>query len=233
MTRVNVTRVKICGLQSPEDALACVAAGADAIGMLVDVKISPRCISAARARTIVACLPPLVTGVMVMMPSSADEVAEAGRLVRPGAIQLHGEEPPELLRQIKSRLPWARLIKTVHVGAGGEIEKAKAYEGCADAILLDTLSPSYGGTGKTHDWATSAEIIKALDMPVLLAGGLSPSNVAEAVSKTGPFAVDASSGVENGNRRKDPQKVREFIARAKGVNTRDAMGTMDTMDAKT
>ena len=156
-----MTRVKICGIQSLEDALACVSAGADAIGMLVDVKISPRCISAAKAKTIVAGLPPFVTPVIVMMPSSAEEVAEAGRIVRPGAIQLHGEESPEMLRQIKSRLPWVRLIKTIHVGSGGEIEKAKAYEGCADAILLDTLSPSYGGTGKVHDWAMSAEIIKA------------------------------------------------------------------------
>ncbi len=203
-----MTRVKICGVQSLEDALACVSAGADAIGMLVDVKISPRCISAAKAKTIVAGLPPFVTPVIVMMPASVEDVAEAGRIVRPGAIQLHGEEPPEMLRQIKSRLPWARLIKTIHVGAGGEIEKAKAYEGCADAILLDTLSPSYGGTGKVHDWALSAEIIKALNMPVLLAGGLSPANVAEAVSKARPFAVDVSSGVENGHRRKDPQKVK-------------------------
>jgi phosphoribosylanthranilate isomerase len=217
MTRVILTRVKICGIQSLEDALACVAAGADAIGMLVDVKISPRCINAAKARTIVAGLPPFVTPVIVVMPSSAEEVAEAGRIIRPGAIQLHGEEPPEMLRQIRSRLPWARLIKTVHVGAGGEIEKARAYEGCADAILLDTLSPSHGGTGKTHDWATSAEIIKAVDLPVLLAGGLSPANVAEAVGRARPFAVDVSSGVENGHYKKDLKKVKEFITRAKGA----------------
>jgi phosphoribosylanthranilate isomerase len=191
--------------------------GADAIGMLVDVKISPRCITAAKAKTIVAGLPPFVTPVIVMMPSSADEVAEAGRLIKPGAIQLHGDESPEMLRQIKSRLPWARLIKTIHVGAGGEIEKAKTYEGCADAILLDTLSPARGGTGKAHDWAVSAGIIKAVDMPVLLAGGLSPANVAEAVDKAKPFAVDVSSGVENGHYRKDLNKVKEFIARAKGA----------------
>jgi phosphoribosylanthranilate isomerase len=210
-----MTRVKICGIQSLEDALACVASGADAIGMLVDVKISPRCITAAKAKTIVAGLPPFVTPVIVMMPSSAEEVAEAGRLIKPGAIQLHGDESPEMLRQIKSRLPWARLIKTIHVGTGGEIEKAKAYQGCADAILLDTLSPARGGTGKTHDWGVSAEIIKAVDMPVLLAGGLSPANVAEAVDKAKPFAVDVSSGVENGHYRKDLKKVKEFITRAK------------------
>lgn len=212
-----MTRVKICGIQSLEDALACVASGADAIGMLVDVKISPRCITAAKAKTIVAGLPPFVTPVIVMMPSSADEVAEAGRLIRPGAIQLHGQESPEMLRRIKSQLPYVRLIKTIHVGAGDEIEKAKSYEGCADAILLDTLSPSFGGTGKTHDWATSAEIIRTVSMPVLLAGGLSPSNVAEAVRSARPFAVDVSSGVENEERRKDPEKVMAFIARAKGA----------------
>ena len=212
-----MTRVKICGVQGLEDALACVAAGADAIGMLVDVRISPRHISAAQARTIVAALPPFVTPVIVMMPSTAEEVVKAGRLARPGAIQLHGEETPEMLRRIKSHLPWARLIKTIHVGAGGEIERAKAYEGSADAILLDTLSPSCGGSGMAHDWATSADIVRALDMPVLLAGGLSPSNVAEAVRKARPFAVDVSSGVENGHRRKDAEKVRAFIASAKGA----------------
>ncbi len=212
-----MTRVKICGVQSLEDALACVAAGADAIGMLVDVKVSPRCITAPKAKAIVAGLPPLVTGVIVMMPASAEDVVAAGRLVRPGAIQLHGDEPPTMLRRIKGHLPWARLIKTIHVGSGGEVEKAKAYEGSADAILLDTLSPSQGGSGKTHDWATSAEIITAVPMPVLLAGGLSPSNVAAAVRTVRPFAVDVSSGVENGHRRKDREKVKEFIARAKGA----------------
>lgn len=210
-------RVKICGIRNLEDALACAAVGADAIGMLVGVAVSPRCISAMKAKTIAASLPPFVTPVIVMMPSSAEEVAAAGRLIRPGAIQLHGEEPPEMLRRIKSLLPWARLIKTIHVGAGGEIKKARSYQGCADAILLDTLSPSYGGTGQAHDWEKSAEIVKAVDMPVLLAGGLSPANVAEAIGRARPFAVDVSSGVEGGEHRKDLKKVKEFIERAKGA----------------
>ncbi|MGA9140398.1 MAG: phosphoribosylanthranilate isomerase [Methanocella sp.] len=214
-----MTRVKICGIRTPDDALACVAAGADAIGMLVDVSISPRCISAAQARSIVSSLPPFVTPVAVMMPSSADDVVTAGRLVKPGAIQLHGEEPPEMLRRIKGQLPWARLIKTIHVGSGGEIARAKSYEGSADAILLDTLSPAGGGSGTVHDWETSASIIGSVDLPVLLAGGLTPANVADAIRAARPFAVDVSSGVENGEYRKDIEKVRNFIARAKGVNT--------------
>jgi phosphoribosylanthranilate isomerase len=216
-----LTRVKICGVRTTDDALACVAAGADAIGFLVDVSISPRCISAAQARSIVAALPPFVTPVAVMMPSSADDVVSAGRLVKPGAIQLHGEEPPEMLRRIKGQLPWARLIKTIHVGSGDEAgdlaAKAKAYEGSADAILLDTLSPAGGGSGAVHDWEASAEIIGSVNLPVLLAGGLTPANVADAVRVTRPFAVDVSSGVENGEYRKDLEKVKAFIERAKGA----------------
>ncbi|OPY30568.1 MAG: N-(5'-phosphoribosyl)anthranilate isomerase [Methanocella sp. PtaU1.Bin125] len=209
--------MKICGVRTLDDALACVAAGADAIGMLVDVSISPRSVIAAHARQIVAGLPPFVTPVIVMMPSSAEDVVSAGRMVRPGAIQLHGEEPPEMLRRIKGQLPWVRLIKTIHVGAGNEIEKARSYEGSADAILLDTLSPARGGSGQVHDWSASADIISAVDLPVLLAGGLTPANVADAVRAARPFAVDVSSGVENGQYRKDMEKVRAFISRAKGA----------------
>ena len=212
-----MTRVKVCGVRTPEDALACASAGADAVGMLVDVSISPRSVTAGRAKAIVASLPPLVTSVIVMMPSSAEDVVDAGRRIRPGAIQLHGSEPPEMLRKIRRQLPWARLIKTIHVGAGGEVETARSYEGAADAVLLDTLTPRQGGSGKAHDWGVSARVVEAVNMPALLAGGLSPANVADAVRKARPFAVDVSSGVENGHYRKDPEKVRAFIANAKGA----------------
>jgi phosphoribosylanthranilate isomerase len=224
-----VTRVKICGVRTLDDALACVSAGADAIGFLVDVSISPRRISATQAKSIVAGLPPFVTPVAVMIPSSAEEVVSAGRLVKPGAIQLHGEEPPEMLRRIKGQLPWARLIKTIHVGSGDEVAKAKAYEGSADAILLDTLSPAGGGSGAVHDWETSADIIGAVNMPVLLAGGLTPANVADAVRVARPFAVDVSSGVENGEYRKDMGKVKAFIRHAKAEEKKGTMGMKDMM----
>jgi phosphoribosylanthranilate isomerase len=212
-----MTRVKICGVRTVEDALACARAGADAVGMIVNVGISPRSITIEQARTIVSSLPPFVTPVIVMMPSSAEDVVEAGRRIRPGAIQLHGEETPEMLRLIKRQLPWARLIKTIHVGSGDEVVKARSYEGTADAILLDTLSPSHGGSGAVHDWTVSAGIVREAGLPVLLAGGLTPSNVADAIRAARPFAVDASSGVENGERRKDMEKVKAFIDRARGA----------------
>lgn len=212
-----MTRVKICGIRSVEDALACASLGADAIGMIVGIKISPRCISVDRARGIASSLPPFVTPVIVMMPSTADEAVESGRKIRPYAIQLHGEEPPEMLRMIKRHLPWTRLIKTIHVGSGDELETAKSYEGVADAILLDTLSPAHGGAGVPHDWGVSAGIITAARLPVLMAGGLSSSNVADAIRAARPFAVDVSSGVENGDHRKDIEKVKAFIEQAKGA----------------
>ena len=210
-----MTRVKICGITTPDDALACTVAGADAIGMLVDVKISPRCITVDQARQITSVLPPFVSSVMVMMPSTASEVVDAARKIRPTAIQLHGGEQPELLRMIKLQLPGIRLIKTIHVGAGGEVEKACQYEGVADAVLLDTASPAGGGTGATHDWAVSREISHSVRLPVVLAGGLSPKNVADAVRTARPYAVDVCSGVEAEKRRKDIRLVREFIEQAR------------------
>lgn len=212
-----MTRVKICGITSVTDAVACAAAGADAIGMLVDVKISPRSVTVEQAKMIVSSLPVFAVPVIVMMPSTADEVIDAARRVRPGAIQLHGNEPAEMLRLIKRQLPWVRLIKAVHIGSGGELERAKSYEGVADAVLLDTVSPAMGGTGKSHDWSLSGQIIRSIYTPVLLAGGLSPANVADAVRAARPYAVDVSSGVEIESKKKDMTMVREFISKAKGA----------------
>lgn len=164
-------KVKVCGVRTAEDAMKCVEAGADAVGMLL--ALSPRRITPAQAMDIVKALPPFVTPVIVMMPSSAEEAIEVARTVNPGAIQLQGDESPEMLREIKKALPGVRLIKAVHVG-GDELEKARVYEGAADAILLDTMSPNRGGSGKTHDWAISKSIIASMKKPVILAGGSTP-----------------------------------------------------------
>lgn len=215
-----MTRVKICGVRTVEDALGCAAAGADAIGVLVNVKVSPRRITVERARDIARRLPPFVTPVIVMMPSSHDEVIDAALRVRPGAIQLHGNEPPEMLFRIKQALPGIRIIKTIHVGSGNEIQTALSYEGAADGLLLDTSSPAKGGSGVTHDWEISRGIVSSVKMPVILAGGLSPSNVEDAIRTVKPFAVDVSSGVEPRGQRtrsKDIGLVRDFIARARSA----------------
>ena len=208
-------KVKICGVRTAEDAMKCVACGADAVGMLLAA--SPRRITIGQAADIVKKLPPFVTPVVVMMPSVAEEAVEAAGAIGPGAIQLQGDEPPQMLLQIKKALPQIKLIKAVHVGGGGEIDKARAYEGIADAILLDTMSPNRGGSGLTHDWAISGKIALSVKAPVVLAGGLSPSNVAEAVRTVKPFAVDVASGVERNGRVKDITLIEQFITNARGA----------------
>jgi phosphoribosylanthranilate isomerase len=206
-------RVKICGVRTVEDALKCVSCGADAVGMLL--ARSPRRISVEQARDIARRLPPFVTPVIVMMPASADDVIDASLRVRPGAVQLQGDEPPEMLLRIRRALPGVRLIKAVHVGSGDELEKAISYEGAADAILLDTMSPNRGGSGTTHDWSISRRIVSSSKVPVILAGGLSPSNVAYAIKAVTPFAVDVASGVEGKDRVKDVELVRSFVKNAR------------------
>lgn len=215
-----MTRVKVCGVRSVHDAIACAAAGADAIGMIVNVRTSQRRIPVELAREIARKLPPFVTPVIVMAPSSCEEVVDAALRIRPGAVQLHGDEPPEMLARIRESLPGVRLIKTVHVGTGHEVESIYPYSGLADAFLLDTMSPAGGGSGKTHDWRLSCKIVAEAGVPVILAGGLNPSNVRDAIRSVSPFAVDVSSGVEAKGQTelfKDMTLVRDFINNARSA----------------
>jgi phosphoribosylanthranilate isomerase len=208
-----LTRVKICGVRTVEDAMKCVDSGADAVGMLLAP--SPRRIPAEQARDIVESLPPFVTPVIVMMPSAAEEAIEAARAISPGALQLQGDEPPEMLVKIKRALPGVRLIKAVHVGGGDELVKARLYENVADAILLDTVSPERGGSGQTHDWSVSKKVVASIKKPVVLAGGLNPHNVAGAIKAVKPYAVDVASGVEAEGRIKDMALINTFIRNAR------------------
>jgi phosphoribosylanthranilate isomerase len=208
-----LTRVKVCGVRTVEDARKCVDANADAVGMLLAP--SPRRITVEQAGEIVKSLPPFVTSVIVMMPPAANDAVEAARAIRPGAIQLQGDEPPGMIAKIKEYLPGVRIIKAVHVGSGGEADKARAYEGVADAILLDTMSPQRGGSGLTHDWAISREIVATARKPVILAGGLTAGNVADAIRAVKPYAVDVASGVEAEGRVKDMSLIKKFIENAK------------------
>ncbi len=206
-------KIKICGVRTAEDAMKCVDSGADAVGMLLAP--SPRRITIEKARDIVKSLPPFVTPAIVMMPASVVEVVRAAQTINPGAIQLQGDEPPGMLAKIKQALPGTRLIKAIHIGSGNELEKAKAYEEVADAILLDTISPNKGGSGQTHDWSVSKKVVASIKKPAVLAGGLNPGNVAEAIRIVKPYAVDVASGVEAEGRVKDMDLMRTFIRNAK------------------
>jgi phosphoribosylanthranilate isomerase len=209
-------RVKICGIVAREDAEMCVAAGADALGFLCGVPKTVRCyVEPAHARSIVAAVPPYVSTVMVTTLSDPAAIEELIGIVPVAALQLHGAVVPEALSRLRRSCGWIKLIKTIQVTGPESIEEADRWQGHADALLLDTKGQGdIGGTGRVHDWGLSRQIREAVTVPVILAGGLFPENVAAAVSAVHPFAVDVNSGVTDATR-KDPSKVARFIASAR------------------
>lgn len=196
-------RTKICGITRVEDALAAVEAGADAIGLVFYAK-SPRAVDIRQARRIVDALPPFVSvvGLFVDAPRcEIDEVLEAVRLDR---LQFHGDEAEIQCRGYQR--PW---YKALRVRPGEDVRaRVAAYPG-ACAVLLDSYVAGVpGGTGQVFDWSL---IPRDLDKPLILAGGLTVDNVAQAIDAVRPYAVDVSGGVEAGKGIKDPERVRAFI----------------------
>ena len=198
--------VKICGITTAEDARMAAAAGADAIGFVFWPK-SPRAVDAATARAIAAVLPPFVLRVGVFVDASPEEMRRVADEVGLDMVQLHGQEPPEDV----ARAP-RRAVKAIRVGPGFRAEEALRYDGTAAALLVDTLADGAGpgGTGHTFDWSL-VRPVRAGTPFLVLAGGLTPENVGEAIAAVRPDAVDVSSGVESSPGRKDPAKVRAFV----------------------
>jgi phosphoribosylanthranilate isomerase len=209
--------VKICGNTTAKDALKAVELGADLIGVIVDVPVNtPRRVSLERAKEIYSVVPK-GKRVMVLMPSSVDEALKLCMEAEPDYIQLHGSEGPDFLRKLRESLPCG-IIKTIHVSGERALKEAKIFSPLCDYLLLDTPSVSMGGSGMKHDWSISKEVVLTADVPVILAGGLSPENVREAVKQVMPYGVDVSSGVESRPGKKDYERVKNFIEAAKGAN---------------
>ena len=207
-------RVKVCGLRRVEDALAAVEAGVDAIGCLVGLDhASPDRVDAAAARVIFASLPPFVARVLVTHRTKLADVAALMKESAANVAQLHGDFPLVAISALREAVPYASIVKTIHVTGEESLAAAAAAARVADAILLDTkFRNRIGGTGKTHDWSISARIVAASPKPVILAGGLTPLNVAEAIAKVHPYAVDANSGTRGADGWKDLAKIRAFIS---------------------
>ena len=201
-------KVKICGVTRLEDALAAVRLGADALGFNFWPR-SKRYVSPADARAIVRRLPPLVTAVGVFVDPTRDEVLRAFDATGVVMAQLHGDETPELCASLP--LP---VLKAIRVADARSLAALASYE--VRGFVLDAPSAGYGGSGKTFDWSLVAEV--AREMPVVLAGGLGPENVAAAVRTVRPWAVDVASGVESAPGVKDEEKMRLFIDAAHGAD---------------
>ena len=200
-------RVKICGITRLEDALFAARAGADALGFVFYDK-SPRHVSARDAAAICVALPPFVGSVGLFVDAPADYVRSTLQSVPLDLLQFHGDESPAYCAQFGK--PY---LKAVRVHAATDLLKYAADFAAARGILLDAYVPGIpGGTGEAFDW----ELIPAnFPRPVVLSGGLTPANVADAVRQTRPWAVDVSSGVESAKGIKDCDKVALFIANAK------------------
>ncbi|WP_396927416.1 phosphoribosylanthranilate isomerase [Mycolicibacterium sp.] len=214
-----MTYVKICGIRRLEDALAAVSCGADAVGVLVGQQHhSPDFLAAADAAAIVAALPLPVTSVLVTHLAEPDEIVALARSVGVTAIQLHGETSPAQAAEVKSCLPPIKIFKAIHVVDHQSIDAARQYAGTVDAIVLDTVNVAtdqVGGTGRTHDWSISRQIVERLVVPVVLAGGLHPDNVGEAIRQVAPYGVDVNSGTKGPDGFKDHAALKRFIDNAK------------------
>jgi phosphoribosylanthranilate isomerase len=198
------TRVKICGITRLEDALAAVAAGADALGFVFH-PASPRYIPPAAAAEIIDRLPPFVASVGLFVDLEPAAVNDAVAVAKVDLVQFHGQESPATCAL--SPRPW---IKAIQVRAGLDFEAIAGQYAGARALLVDAWHPTLaGGTGHRFDWNL---IAGARTYPLVLAGGLDAANVAQAIQQVSPYAVDVSGGVESSKGIKDIAKIREFIA---------------------
>lgn len=206
-------KIKICGITNREDAAVAVAAGADALGFVMYRK-SPRWVEPAVARSIVAGLPPFVLAVGVFVNEEAESVRALMDECGFALAQLHGDEST-LYCQNLSR----PTLKAIRLKDRATFLALAAFQGCANVrgVLIDAFSDqAYGGTGQTVDWTLAEEAARST--PIILAGGLSPANVAGAIQMVRPYGVDVSSGVEKSPGKKDHHKLKAFIEAVRSLS---------------
>src|SRR5258708_2199304 len=206
-----MVRVKICGITNVEDALLACELGADAIGLNFYGK-SPRCISPVTASKIIRKLPPFVSAVGVFVNWQAAAVTTLAKALGLAAAQLHGDEPPQLVTEIAKRVS---VIKALHLGKGSVLPPFAKYRGAASFLLDAPHSGQYGGTGHSTHWGLAHTPAKS--HLILLAGGLTPEHVAEAILSVPPPPLDVTTALQTHPGRKDPAKLNAFfeaVARA-------------------
>ncbi len=216
-------RAKVCGIARPEWAREAAEAGADAIGLVFAE--GPRRVGLKQAAETAAALPPWVAAVGVFVDAPPAAIREAAAEAHLTAAQLHGDEPPAVLGELVG----LKTIKAVRVGGPEDVEAARAWhEECLrqgqrpDAYLVDARVPGgpAGGTGQAADWAAARELAEAGLAPLILAGGLGPENVAEAIRAVRPWGVDGSSRLESSPGEKDPARIRAFLEAVRSVDLR-------------
>ena len=201
---MNRVKVKICGITNLDDALEAVKLDADVLGFIFAA--SPRQVTPKTARRIIDALPPFIKTVGVFVNEKADTIRKLINFCGLDLVQLHGNESPAFCRDL---MPYA--VKALRIKDGSSLESASAYQGRVRALLLDTYAKDqFGGTGKAFDWGL-AKKAKACGMPIILSGGLSPSNIKRAVRMVEPYAIDVNSGVEDQPGKKSYTLMRDLM----------------------
>ncbi len=213
-----MVKVKICCIQSLEEAKSALSAGADALGLVSEMPSGPGPIPEARIAEIAGSL--TATTVLLTAETQADEVIELATKCPTTAIQLVDRIAPRDIALIRAALPDRQLIQAIHVNGPSAVDNARDVWDHVDQLLLDSGSPNkavkeLGGTGRTHDWRISAEIVRESPLPVWLAGGLSPDNVAEAIRAVRPYGVDVCSGLRRDSKLDTDLMGRFFAAAAR------------------
>ncbi len=213
MRRLEMTKVKICGITNWEDAKRSLDLGASALGFNF-CKASPRYIKPAAARRIQIRLPAGVQGVGVFVNNDIEDLEEIAGAADLDVIQLHGEETSEFVRRVADHMP---AIKAFRIAPRFRVAALAPYKKYVQAFLLDGFDPrKRGGTGKTADWSVARAAKKY--GPIFLAGGLNPENVGDAICAVRPDYVDVASGVESDPGKKDPAKLRAFFRTVEAAN---------------
>ena len=229
MAKESHCNVKICGITSVHDAQLAADAGADYVGVLVDVAVSERTRSATQASEIANASP--IPPVILLYNRTTSDIQEIVSQVQPFAVQLLGQEPPEQVEELK-RAVTCQLWKSIYLPAGKPENvdmpvvraEMKAYQDAgADFLLFDSVDmslekPRYGGTGKTCDWNIAAELISESPLPVFFAGGIRPENVKAAIETIRPHGIDLCSGVEASKGIKDPRKLVQLMKQVQQAN---------------
>jgi len=207
-------RVKVCGITREVDVRAAVDAGVDALGFVVGTnRRTARNLTPEKASYLMDVVSPFVNRVLVCTPSTLADATELLDVLSPDVVQVHSPLSLEELERLSSHI---FVIGAVMVGERPlehVLSEAKRYAGVCDCVLLDTAA----GSGRVHDWETSARVREALDVPVVLAGGLTPHNVARAAQTVRPFAVDVSTGVESAEGLKDARLMEQFVSEVRRV----------------
>jgi phosphoribosylanthranilate isomerase len=222
MRSIRNPRVKICCIGSIDEAALAIEAGASALGLVSHMPSGPGVISDERIAEIAATVPPAIGTFLLTSRQSIAEIIEQQHFCRTNTIQLCDHLTHGAHRDLKAALPGISVVQVIHVTGPESVAEAERVAPHVDAILLDSGNQKLavkelGGTGRTHDWTLSRKIRERIDIPLFLAGGLTPENVADAIQAVGPFGVDVCSGVRTDGEL-DVGKLERFFAAVRGAS---------------